>query len=76
MREVSGYAREPHHIYILDNLKLHYDKKINEWLEVHKQKIQVFYLPPSSPEHNPDEYFNNDLKGRVPSGIPARSFGY
>lgn len=27
---------------LLDDLKLHYDKKINEWLEVHKQKIQVF----------------------------------
>jgi hypothetical protein len=25
----------------------------------------VFYLPRRSPELNPDEYLNNDLKGQV-----------
>jgi len=30
-----------------------------------KAKIEVFYLPPYSPELNPDEYLNNDLKNPV-----------
>ena len=28
----------------------------------HKDEIALFYLPPYSPEYNPDEYLNNDLK--------------
>ena len=32
-----------------------------------------FYLPSYSPELNPDEYLNCDLKAGVHSGMPARS---
>ena len=35
--------------------------------------IEVFYLPAYSPELNPDEYLNGDLKKGVHSGIPARN---
>lgn len=35
--------------------------------------IEVFYLPAYSPELNPDEYLNCDLKAGVHSGLPARS---
>jgi len=56
---------------ILDNLKAHHGKRVAEWLETHKNEIAVFYLPSYSPEMNPDEYLNGDLKGRVHSGIPA-----
>jgi transposase len=41
---------------ILDNLKVHHSKKVTVWLETNREKIEVFYLPPYSPEHNPDEY--------------------
>jgi transposase len=58
---------------ILDNLKVHHSKKVTEWLDARKEKIQVFYLPAYSPEYNPDEYLNGDLKGRVHSGMQARS---
>jgi hypothetical protein len=34
--------------------------------------IEVFYLPAYSPELNPDEYLNCDLKTGVHSGLPAR----
>ena len=27
-----------------------------------KKQIRLFHLPPYSPEYNPDEYLNNDLK--------------
>ena len=58
---------------ILDNLKVHHSKKVTAWLEANHEKIEVFYLPPYSPEHNPDEYLNSDLKQRIRSGLPARS---
>jgi transposase len=58
---------------ILDNLRVHHSKKVAEWLDARKETIQVFYLPAYSPEYNPDEYLNGDLKGRVHSGLQARS---
>ena len=58
---------------ILDNLKVHHSNVVGEWLEKHKDKIEVFYLPSYSPELNPDEYLNNSLKGRVHSGERAQN---
>jgi transposase len=48
--------------FILDNLKVHHGKMVQEWLKKHEEKIKVYYLPPYSPERNPDEYFNGNLK--------------
>ena len=47
---------------ILDNLKVHHSKKVSEWVEEHKNQLRLFHLPPYSPEYNPDEYLNHDLK--------------
>jgi transposase len=58
---------------ILDNLKAHHSKKVTEWLEARKEKIAVFYLPPYSPELNPDEYLNGNLKRTVHSGARAHT---
>lgn len=58
---------------ILDNLRVHHAKPVKEWLEEHKHMIEVFYLPAYSPELNPDEYLNCDLKAGIHSGKPARS---
>ena len=60
-------------IMILDNLRVHHCAPVKEWLEKHKAMIAVFYLPAYSPELNPDEYLNCDLKVGVHSGIPARN---
>jgi transposase len=60
-------------ILILDNLRVHHAKVVKAWLEAHAQQIEVFYLPAYSPELNPDEYLNCDLKAGVHSGKPARS---
>lgn len=60
-------------ILILDNLKVHHAKPVKEWLADHKKMIEIFYLPAYSPELNPDEYLNGDLKKGVHSGTPARS---
>ena len=58
---------------ILDNLRVHHSKDVNAWLEENRELIEVFYLPSYSPELNPDEYLNGDLKGHIRSGLPARS---
>lgn len=58
---------------ILDNHRVHHSKKVKAWLEAHKENIELFFLPPYSPELNPDEYLNGNLKQKIRSGIPARS---
>jgi len=58
---------------ILDNLRVHRSKKVKNCLEKHKEQIEVFYLPSYSPELNPDEYLNGNLKRSVHSGAPVRN---
>lgn len=58
---------------ILDNLRTHHSKLVQEWLEDHEHEIEVFFLPSYSPELNPDEYLNRDLKLNVHNGKPART---
>ena len=58
---------------ILDNLRTHHSKPVREWLEEHKEHIEAFFLPSYSPELNPDEYLNRDLKLNVHKGTPART---
>ena len=60
---------------VLDNLRVHHSKLVKAWLAENTEKIEVFYLPSYSPELNPDEYLNCDLKAGVHSGAPARSAG-
>jgi len=47
---------------ILDNLRVHHSKIVKKWEEEHKNEIVLFYLPSYSPDRNPDEYLNCDLK--------------
>ncbi len=58
---------------ILDNLRVHHAKPVKEWLSEHTEEIEVFFLPAYSPELNPDEYLNCDLKAAVHSKPPARN---
>lgn len=47
---------------ILDNLRVHHSKIVKQWVNDNKEKIEIFHLPSYSPEKNPDEYLNCDLK--------------
>lgn len=58
---------------IVDNLRVHHSGPVKEWLEENAEKIEVFFLPSYSPELNPDEYLNCDLKAGVHSAAPARN---
>jgi len=57
---------------IVDNLKVHRSGPVKEWPEDHKKEIEVLYLPAYSPERNPDEYLNRDLKQKVSNMPPSR----
>lgn len=58
---------------ILDNLRVHHSKPVKEWVEKHTGEIELFYLPSYSPERNPDEYLNCDLKQGVSAKPSPRS---
>lgn len=60
---------------ILDNLRVHHAKLVKAWLAKHQDEIEVFYLPSYSPELNPDEMLNADLKQAVTTKAPARTKG-
>lgn len=48
--------------FIVDNLRVHHARKVQQWTERHAEEIELFYLPAYSPEQNPDEYVNQDVK--------------
>lgn len=56
---------------IVDHLQVHQKATVQAWVEARTGRIELFFLPASSPESNPDEYLNNDLKGNVhDAGLP------
>lgn len=50
---------------IVDRHSVHKAKKVQEWLVEHEDKIRLFLLPPYSPELNPDELANQDIKRNI-----------
>ena len=47
---------------IVDNLPVHRAHRVTAWVQNHADQIELFCLPSYAPEHNPDEFLNNDLK--------------
>ena len=58
---------------VLDNLKVHHARAVKAWLQENKEHMEVFYLPSYSPELNPDERLNADLKQAIGSKVPVRT---
>ena len=58
---------------ILDNLGVHHCKPVKAWLAQHNEAIEVFYLPSYSPELNPEERLNADLKHVIRKKVPVRT---
>jgi transposase len=66
---IEGASRKL--LLIADQLQAHKTPEVVQWLEAHQGRIEVFYLPTYSPELNPVEYLNNDMKGQVnKAGLP------
>jgi transposase len=56
---------------IVDHLSVHEAAVVEEWLADKKERLEVFYLPKYSPERNPDEYLNCDVKVNINTdGLP------
>lgn len=50
---------------IVDRHPVHLSAKVNRWLEQHAEQIRLFLLPSYSPELNPDELLNHDVKANA-----------
>ena len=64
LKRMIKYSREKIY-FITDGHPAHKTKRLNEWLEENKTRIEVFFLPPYSPELNPQEYVNQDVKTNI-----------
>jgi hypothetical protein len=58
---------------ILDNLRVHHSKIVKAWVAQWKDQIELFYLPSYSPQLNPEERLNADLKQEMGKRVPVRS---
>jgi len=52
-------------LLILDRHPAHRSKKFHRWLADHADRIELFYLPGYSPQLNPDECLNQDVKSNA-----------
>lgn len=50
---------------ILDRHPVHLSAKARDWLDANAHRIRMFLMPGYSPELNPDEYLNNDVKSNA-----------
>lgn len=58
---------------IVDNLRVHHSKPVKAWIQENIKKMELFYLPSYSPELNPEELLNADLKQAIRLKVPART---
>lgn len=64
LQQMIKYSRRKIY-FVTDGHPAHKTKMLNEWLEQNKDRIEVFFLPPYSPELNPQEYVNQDVKTNI-----------
>lgn len=57
LRQVNGKI-----FWIVDRHPVHRAAAVTRWLEEHRDRIERFYLPAYSPQLNPDELLNQDVK--------------
>lgn len=57
---------------VLDNLRMHHSKQLKAWVAERAHQIELFYLPSYSPELNPDEQLNADIKQYVGPRVQVR----
>ncbi len=65
-RLIVGASRKI--LLIADRLQAHKTPELLAWVEEHKERIELFFLPAYAPELNPVEYLNNDMKEQVNKG--------
>jgi len=58
---------------IVDGHPVHRSGKVKKWLSKNEKHIRLFFLPSYSPELNPDEILNQDVKSNAVGRKRARS---
>ena len=62
-RLIAGVDRKI--LLIVDGHPTHKAKLVKEFVDTHKEQIELYFLPPYSPELNPDEQVWANVKSRV-----------
>ena len=58
---------------IVDNVRYHTSKDTSEWVEKHRDRIELFFLPSYSPDLNPDEWVWKNVKNdHIAREVPQR----
>jgi transposase len=52
-------------LLVLDNARAHHSKELHPFLEAHKDKLKLLFLPPYCPDLNPMEWFWKYLRKQV-----------
>lgn len=60
-------------IWIVDRHPVHRSGAVRQWLQEHYDTIEMHFLPSYSPQLNPAEYLNCDVKQGVHSKPPTRN---
>ena len=64
LRRLVRHARRKVFL-ILDRHPVHCSAKVKRWLAANQEKIALFFLPGYSPDLNPDEFLNQDVKSNA-----------
>ncbi|MGW5798190.1 IS630 family transposase [Streptomyces bacillaris] len=70
-RLVGHFDRKVH--LVVDGHSAHRSRKVRDRLAAHPDAVELHFLPPYSPELNPDELVNADLKHSLPKQHRARN---
>ena len=71
LEQLARRYRRQGAIMIQDNASYHKEAEVWSWFKSNRHWLEVHQLPPYSPELNPVEYLNNDMKGQVnKAGLP------
>lgn len=60
-------------MWIVERHPVHRSDAVHQWLQNHQDKLEMYLLPPYSPQLNPAEYLNCDVKQGVHSKPPTRN---
>jgi transposase len=61
LRRLLRQIRRPVFL-IVDRHPVHLAKAVQRWVAERPERLRLFFLPGYSPELNPDEFLNNDVK--------------
>ena len=64
LRRLLRHVRRPVFL-IVDRHPVHVAKAVARWVAERPDRLRLFFLPGYSPDLNPDEFLNNDVKSNA-----------